>query len=318
MPKRKSSSSRTWTNVDDLAVSNARYAREGMAAMRREDVVKSALQDRFKFEQFSEDADRQREQSYSRGVQNPDGSFSLLTQKQMAVRDKAQYDAANFETRYTAKQKAEITSGRAALQQFKNDPRNSNEQKAEAERLVSMREMGILPVMQPRLSPYPQGQGIGDVWQSQSTGEWLTRKANGESIEHKSATLTAKHALDLELIKQGGKEKLAALKARAAIATEEIQAGFELNAKGEQVPVMRKRNEAEIQRELSRQFGGQPSAAPQSQGKQPAFDYSKIPAGSTYRAPDGKMRIKPGVQERNVIPSAPGSEIDTSDYEEDQ
>lgn len=88
-----------------------------------------------------------------------------------AIKAKAEFDAENFEKRYTAKQKAEISQLKKAQQDLANNPNFSDEEKLAASRGVDLKLMGITPSDLPKLSPYPTGRGPGDIWDAPGVGK---------------------------------------------------------------------------------------------------------------------------------------------------
>jgi hypothetical protein len=94
------------------------------------------------------------------------------------IQAKAEFDAANFEKRYTAKQKSEISRLSAMEVELDSNPNFSDQEKIAAKRAIQMKKMGIQPTDLPRLSPYPDGQGVGDVWKH-PTGGTVTRLPDG-------------------------------------------------------------------------------------------------------------------------------------------
>lgn len=98
--------------------------------------------------------------------------------KLQQVQQKAQFDAANFEKRYTAKQKAEISKLSAIDAEIDSNPNFTESEKIAAHRAVQMKKLGIVPSDLPRLSPFPQGQGVGDTWNVDGVG-MVTRIPDG-------------------------------------------------------------------------------------------------------------------------------------------
>ena len=124
---------------------------------------------------------------------------------------KAQFDASNFEKRYTAKQKADLSQISAASTAIDNDPSFSDSEKMAAKKALAFKKMGISPADLPRLSPYPQGQGVGDVWDVPEVGK-VTRHPDGhtaifqgwkDSAQAQSAKDT--HALEKAQLQERGK-----------------------------------------------------------------------------------------------------------------
>jgi uncharacterized protein (DUF1697 family) len=98
--------------------------------------------------------------------------------RMQAIQAKAQFDAANFEKRYTAKQKAELTRLSAVENEIDNNPNFTEAERVAAHRAVQIKKLGIQPADLPRLSSYPDGQGIGDIWDHPQYGA-VTRKPDG-------------------------------------------------------------------------------------------------------------------------------------------
>ena len=97
-----------------------------------------------------------------------------------AVQEKAQFDATNFEKRYTAKQKADIAQLNKASQDMEGNPNYSEEEKKQIKDKIEAQKLGIKPADLPKLSPHPKGQDIGDSWVDKPTGDQKYRTASGE------------------------------------------------------------------------------------------------------------------------------------------
>jgi hypothetical protein len=104
-------------------------------------------------------------------------------QAMQEIREKAAFDAQNFEKRYTVQQKAVI----ARAQQLKADIHSGAEwtKSWEAGDLAAMDKdadlqiFGVKPVDLPKLQPFPHGQGIGDVWVDPVNQGSVTRAPDG-------------------------------------------------------------------------------------------------------------------------------------------
>ena len=97
--------------------------------------------------------------------------------KVKAVQEKAQFDAGQFEKRYTNKQKQEISAGEKADQELENNPNFSAEEKAAGHQAWAQKKLSITPSYLPKLQPYKDGQKIGDTWTED--GVHKTRDADG-------------------------------------------------------------------------------------------------------------------------------------------
>lgn len=100
-------------------------------------------------------------------------------QQRQNIQLKADMDAKVFENRYTKKQIFEQEKLQTAIEQIRNSTDFTEEQKAFAIRDLETQKLGITPSLRSRLSPYPDGQGVGDFWEQ--NGVLMSRKQNGET-----------------------------------------------------------------------------------------------------------------------------------------
>jgi hypothetical protein len=95
---------------------------------------------------------------------------------------KGQIDAGLIETRYTAKDKAELIKVESQKQRGRRMLQSGQITADEYERFMKQKEseaMGVIPGQYPSLSPYPKGRGVGDYWDE--NGVTVSRKENGET-----------------------------------------------------------------------------------------------------------------------------------------
>ena len=93
---------------------------------------------------------------------------------------KAKFDAAQMDKRYTDQQKRKIEQSHAREELVKNDPRFSDEEKANHSRMEAMLRLGIEPKDLFRQDPHPKGKGIGDHWSDDELGMVVTLDPNGK------------------------------------------------------------------------------------------------------------------------------------------
>ena len=112
------------------------------------------------------------------------------------IQEKAKFDAANFEKRYTTRQKSEIARINKAKTDLQSNPNFSDDEKKKGIHLLDVQALGIKPSDLPKLSPHPKGQDIGDVWPHKESGALITRGPDGrahvlvrpdQTIEYKKA-----------------------------------------------------------------------------------------------------------------------------------
>jgi hypothetical protein len=124
-------------------------------------------------------------QAYKESLPHPQSSQQQPQQqpqqqvdpKVKAVQEKAQFDAGQFEKRYTNKQKAEISAGEKADQDLESNPNFSAEEKAAGHQMWAQKKLAITPSYLPKLQPFKDGQKIGDSWVDD--GVHKTRDADG-------------------------------------------------------------------------------------------------------------------------------------------
>ncbi len=95
------------------------------------------------------------------------------------IKFKAEFDAQNFEKRYTAKQKAEIARWQQLKGSIDQNPDFTDEEKIKIKKIADMKMLDVMPADLPRVSPYPQGRGPGDMWEI--NGVRVVGKADGET-----------------------------------------------------------------------------------------------------------------------------------------
>lgn len=113
---------------------------------------------------------------------DPAGTYKTIRdQETQKMQQKAQIDASLIETRYTAKDKANLAKIESQKKQGWLMLQRGEITPDEYERFQKQKQseaMGVIPGNYPSLSPYPKGQGIGDVWEA--NGYTWSRKDNGE------------------------------------------------------------------------------------------------------------------------------------------
>jgi hypothetical protein len=246
------------------------------------------------------------------------------------IRAKAQFDAQNFEKRYTEKQKADIAKWNKAQIDIDNNPNYSDDEKRQIKSKIDLMKLGIKPSDLPKLSPYPKGQGVGDVWTDKGTGAVVTMRKPGEThvLVRPDQTAAykageAKYKMDNDHLKNTAKHQSEMMKLREKFAIEESE-GTGINA-GKKTKRVRSADEIDkIMRGISGEKepeGQQTTNAPgssqmgesgnasgtysnmQGGGKiissRPGpekvttnEDYERIPKGAQYISPDGKLRTK--------------------------
>ncbi len=121
--------------------------------------------------------------------------------QQIAVaREKAQFDAQVFEKRYTAQQKALISRTRTGQAQAHASGNYSDDELVAIDKAADLVVIGAHPSWLPRLSPNPEGEGLGDIWEKD--GIWRGRRADGDTYQIDTAKTTGgvaqKAKLDLD------------------------------------------------------------------------------------------------------------------------
>lgn len=248
---------------------------------------------------------REREQTLTRMLrakgleQTPSGQAVDYATRQAQTREKAQFDAANFEKRYTAKQKVEIARFTKAKQDLINNPAFSEQEKVTASRSLDMKIMGITPDYLPKMSQYPDGQGIGDSWEEH--GGIVRRNEKGvkeimfrPDQMNEGKLLAGKikiddrqleHKLNIE-----GKIMDQRLKLLSTPKKSKDEFG---NA------ILVDRTPDEVERIIQNSFSVLSQSKQQQQGPtsgimiQSEEEYDHLPSGSVFVGPDGKRRRKP-------------------------
>jgi hypothetical protein len=236
-------------------------------------------------------------------------------QQRQNMQIKAKLDAENFETRYTAKDKANIAQLRNQQRKAWGMLQNREITPDDYEKVVKIaksKELGIIPGELPSLSPYPKGQNHGDVfWTGEGDDRMLVRRVeNGDTVpvdmsktygwqakQHEleatkekakldSAEHTAKEKYRLELLKTQVPDTSPNNKTGTRYLTdEEVQARFNRAYPSDDYlarqQVTKMRQEAGM-----RPVTGQTTISTDD-------DYAKLPSGTVFVGPDGKTRRKP-------------------------
>ena len=130
------------------------------------------------------------------------------------IREKAKFDAQNFEKRYTTRQKsqiAKINSAKSNWAQMFHRGEISKSDFIAGNRGMDFEILGIKPSDLPKLQPYDKGQGIGDSWRDNVSGATITRRADGGAhvLIRPDQTIEGKHAdAKLKMDNDQLKEKL--------------------------------------------------------------------------------------------------------------
>lgn len=166
----------------------------GLAEMENEDALRAQTANSIREDYFR---DRQGIKTETERINDADNVAQM-----QQIQAKAQFDAANFEKRYTAKQKAELARLSAMDGEIDSNPGFTAAEKAAAHKAVALKKLGIQPMDLPRLSPYPDGQGIGDRWYEDGIG-FLSRKPDGsvgiiQGWDKSAQAQSAKDAHELE------------------------------------------------------------------------------------------------------------------------
>jgi hypothetical protein len=169
-----------------------------------------------------------------------------------AIKAKAEYDAANFEKRYTSKQKADLAKLNNAEQMVDSSLFFSEAEKIASKRGIQLQRLGIKPVDMPRLSQNPPGMGIGDIWPQDGLG-MVTRNPDGkigvlQSWDKSAEQQAKKEAAALDKAHLQSNNLL--FKHRLDLAKEDVE---ELGADGK--VTYRKRTPEEIEEIIQRASG---------------------------------------------------------------
>ena len=249
--------------------------------------------------------------------------YHAMEAKKEEVRRKAQFDAANFEYRYTAKQKHLISRIRSAEGAFSNDPRNSAEDIANVKTKVSEAIMNVKPSWLPRLSPHPEGEGVGDIWDNQ--GVMTSRKQSGETWQIDVAKTAAgqaqlaKFKLDQEQLKFQRAHEKSLFDLRVKLLTTDVagEGGMKRSRLPEEVNKIMQFLQAPrvsggsrgggAPRSTGRRIGPNRVMAPltprdkeyggASQHVSSDADYEKLSPGARFIDPEGELRVKPELTE---------------------
>jgi len=247
---------------------------------------------------------------------------SAMAADREEVRRKAQFDAAHFEYRYTAKQKLTISRIRSAQNVFSNDPRNSKDDIANANTRADEIIMHIKPSWLPRLSPYPENKGVGDIWDEQ--GVMTSRKQNGETWQIDTAKTVggqaqlAKFKLDQARLSAQQKREGKLFDLRIKLLTTDVAGagGMKRPRTAEEVNKIMELLSAPRERRVSagrkqpaesyREIGNNRMMPPLTPND-PEYggashissdaDYEKLPPGAKFIGPDDVLRRKPGGEE---------------------
>jgi hypothetical protein len=105
------------------------------------------------------------------------GAPQMIDPRVQKVREKAQFDAENFEKRYTVKQKARTAQLKQADSMIDSHPSMDDSDKAAAHGAIAGELVMIQPQDLPRSDPYPKGKSMGQTWKE--NGVLMTRNKDG-------------------------------------------------------------------------------------------------------------------------------------------
>jgi len=194
-----------------------------------------------------------------------------------AIQEKAKFDEANFEKRYTAKDKAELVKWQSAPDLAAASGQFNEEELMKIKRMSAEKIAGITPKELPRLSSNPKGQDPGQSWIDPETGAMVMKKVDGnvgmlvrprETIQGMAAEY--KYKMDAAVLEQQHKRENAIDLFRQKMASEPIQGASDAQGKA----TMRARNAKEVQEAVDAAYpqAKQVKAAPQqSQPQQQSY-----------------------------------------------
>jgi hypothetical protein len=266
----------------------------GVGEAARAEAERAALEARLKEEVYArmrEDYLRQR--------------LGVPTEQERAIQEKAAFDAANFEKRYTAQQKAKISQLKQAQNDLQNNPNFSENEKIAASKAIDLQIMGVQPSDLPKLSPYPDGQGTPDIWDAGNGVIVGGRDDNGRPVQFDwgktAAGQKATHEAEIE------KEKMRMrMQLFSRPVTDEL--GNPVQRQPEDVEKIIsqifKEPAPPISMEQLQAMKSQGFGQPQQQQEQVSptqnqdiyqqfnMEYQSMKPGQVYRAPDGTWRKK--------------------------
>jgi len=133
----------------------------------------------------------------------------------MKLKEKAEFDAANFEKQYTMKQKLDIAKWNRIKQDIDMNPSYTEQEREAIKRAADLQIMGIKPSELPKTTPWEKGKGIGESWKA-ADGSLLGRDPDGrlrliqrwdqgpdaQSMKEEQDSLKAQAKLQVELEKE--------------------------------------------------------------------------------------------------------------------
>ena len=241
------------------------------------------------------------------------------------IQEKAKFDAANFEKRYTTRQKAEIARINKARSDLASNPDFSDDEKKKGDHLLAVQALGIKPSDLPKLSPHPKGQDIGDVWPHKESGALITRGPDGRAhvLVRPDQTIEYKKAEGLNKIHQAEiarqhKEEERASSLRAKMLFDETTV---LDKDGKTTKQRRLRKPEEIDAIMQAYSGQKPKADPkQQQGDQELIEktmqkyggFSHVPVELQKQLREAVKRLgdsQPQQGARKEYPQSPGEPV---------
>lgn len=133
-------------------------------------------------------------------------------------REKAQQEASQWETKFTAQQRQDIQKMNNAIQAVDQDPNFSEDERSSAITRIKMAQAGITPSMMPKdpsKKQYAKGQGPGDIYVDEATGHTMAINIDGRpavlaKYSDSREAVDAKLELDMSTKRLEGRRKLRA------------------------------------------------------------------------------------------------------------
>jgi hypothetical protein len=315
-------------------------AQAGQANLSREQQERlAASQQRHQQEMQEEQIEAQREaQGKSESHADRQAAINLSAQqienqqRIAEIKAKAEFDAANFEKRYTTRQKAEIARIKKARVDLANNPDFTDDEKKKGDHILALQELGYKPSDLPKLSPHPKGQDIGDVWSHKESGALITRGADGrahvlvrpdQTIEYKKAEgLNKIH--QAEITRQHNQEKATAT-LRAKMLFDETTV---MDKDGKSTKQRRLRKPEEIDAIMQAYSGQKPKADPkQQQSDQELIEktmqkyggFSHVPVELQKQLREAVKRLggsQPQQGDRKEYPQSPGEPVQDTEKDD--
>lgn len=237
------------SGLDLMRAAGAKHRRrlQAMEASTRNAIYKEAFMDAFK-------------------ARDPSGYYRKQRADEVQLmKEKAEIEAAQFEKRYTAKDKANLAK-------IQNQVRNAyrlkqigeiSEEDFETVKKQKLNEwIGYIPGTLPSLSPYPKGQGVGDNWKNEF-GMILGRNPDGQTWQADFKKTEEGVAQEHELKALQEKAKLDLARANARAAYQEKLLWKEVPIEGDEEGGKRRLTPEELKREMELRFPSTPMPKPE-------------------------------------------------------